>query len=121
MGQCIDFLLALLYSSSSFIRGYRLGRRLLQVLDFRVGSSVRSFLLFFVFIRQFRRLQVHWRECSRVCADCERRGIVDFFEGIKVALFCIGMVFALLAAIYALIRLTSIVIQRYFGGQRTKH
>lgn len=37
-------------------------------------------------------------------------------EGVKVALFVMALVFVLLAAIYALIKLTSAVIGRCFGG-----
>ena len=40
---------------------------------------------------------------------------MDFGEGIKVALFVMSLVFVLLGAIYALIRLTSVVVQRYFA------
>jgi Na+-transporting methylmalonyl-CoA/oxaloacetate decarboxylase gamma subunit len=36
-------------------------------------------------------------------------------EGVKVALFVMSLVFALLAAIYALIKLASAVIRRYFS------
>jgi hypothetical protein len=42
---------------------------------------------------------------------------MGFGEGIKVALFVISLVFALLASIYGLIRLTSAVIQRYFSKE----
>lgn len=41
---------------------------------------------------------------------------MGFGEGVKVALFVISLVFVLLAMIYALIKLTSAVIRRYFGG-----
>ncbi len=41
---------------------------------------------------------------------------MDFFEGIKVALFVISLVFALLGSIYALIKLASAVIRRYFAS-----
>jgi Na+-transporting methylmalonyl-CoA/oxaloacetate decarboxylase gamma subunit len=41
---------------------------------------------------------------------------MGFGEGIKVALFVMTLVFALLAAIYALIKLASAVILRYFSG-----
>ena len=41
--------------------------------------------------------------------------VMDFTEGVLVALFVMSLVFVLLAAIYALIRLSSAVIQRYFG------
>jgi Na+-transporting methylmalonyl-CoA/oxaloacetate decarboxylase gamma subunit len=37
-------------------------------------------------------------------------------EGIMDALFCMSMVFALLAVIYGLIRLTSAVIMRFFNA-----
>lgn len=40
---------------------------------------------------------------------------MDFLEGVKVALFVMSLVFALLAAIYALIKLASAAIQRYFS------
>ncbi|MEA5013111.1 MAG: OadG family protein [Candidatus Limiplasma sp.] len=36
-------------------------------------------------------------------------------EGIKVALFVMGLVFALLSSIYGLIKLASVVIRRYFS------
>ena len=36
-------------------------------------------------------------------------------EGFKVALFVMSLVFVLLAAIYALIKLASAVIRRYFS------
>lgn len=36
-------------------------------------------------------------------------------EGVLVALFVMSLVFALLTSIYALIKLTSAVIRRYFG------
>jgi Na+-transporting methylmalonyl-CoA/oxaloacetate decarboxylase gamma subunit len=51
----------------------------------------------------------------------ERMGTMNFGEGIRVALFCMGMVFALLAAIYALVKLTSAIISRSFSGRRTKN
>jgi len=46
---------------------------------------------------------------------------MNFGEGIRVALFCMGMVFALLAAIYALVKLTSAIISRSLSGRRTKN
>lgn len=45
---------------------------------------------------------------------------MGFSEGIKVATFCISMVFALLAAIYVLVKLTSAVILRIFSGHRIR-
>ena len=39
---------------------------------------------------------------------------MNFLEGVLVALFVMSLVFALLASLYALIRLSSAVIQRYF-------
>lgn len=39
---------------------------------------------------------------------------MDFAEGIKVALFVMSLVFALLGVIYGLVSLTSAVIRRYF-------
>jgi len=39
-----------------------------------------------------------------------------FGEGILVALFVMSLVFVLLASIYALIKLSSAVIQRYFSS-----
>ncbi len=41
-----------------------------------------------------------------------------FAESIKVALFVMCLVFALLASIYALIKLTSLVVGRYFGEKK---
>lgn len=41
---------------------------------------------------------------------------MNFGEGVKVALFVMALVFGLLVAIYALIKLTSAVIRRYFSG-----
>jgi len=38
-------------------------------------------------------------------------------EGVLVALFCMSMVFVLLAAIYGLMKLTSLVIGRFFAGK----
>lgn len=38
-------------------------------------------------------------------------------EDILVALFCMSMVFVLLAAIYGLIKLTSVIITKYFSGK----
>ncbi|NLF26459.1 MAG: OadG family protein [Clostridiales bacterium] len=49
--------------------------------------------------------------------DQERMGKMGFQEGLNVALFCMGMVFVLLASIYALIRLTSAAMARF---QRTE-
>lgn len=45
---------------------------------------------------------------------------MSFGEGIKIALFCVGMVFTLLTTIYVLIKLTSAIIFRYFSGEKTK-
>ena len=39
---------------------------------------------------------------------------MGFLEGVKVALFVMALVFALLSSIYGLIKLASAVIQRYF-------
>ena len=41
---------------------------------------------------------------------------MGFGEGVKVALFVMALVFVLLAAIYGLIKLASVVIRRYSGG-----
>ncbi len=38
---------------------------------------------------------------------------MDFGEGVRVALFVMALVFALLAAIYGLIKLASAVIRRF--------
>jgi hypothetical protein len=40
---------------------------------------------------------------------------MGFGEGVLVSLFVMSLVFVLLAAIYALVKLVSVVIQRYFG------
>ena len=40
---------------------------------------------------------------------------MNFGEGVKVALFVMVLVFALLAVIYGLIKLASAVIRRHFG------
>lgn len=45
---------------------------------------------------------------------------MNWGEGIRIALFCVGMVFGLLTAIYALIKLASAIIMRYFSGQKTE-
>lgn len=45
---------------------------------------------------------------------------MNWGEGIRVALFCVGTVFALLTAIYVLIKLASTIITRCFGGQKSK-
>lgn len=42
---------------------------------------------------------------------------MGFMEGVLVALFVMSLVFVLLAAIYGLVKLSSVVIQRYFGTQ----
>jgi len=39
---------------------------------------------------------------------------MGFGEGVLVSLFVMSLVFVLLAAIYALVKLVSVVIQRYF-------
>ncbi len=41
---------------------------------------------------------------------------MEFGEGVKVALFVMALVFSLLASIYALIKLASVAIRRYFSG-----
>ena len=43
---------------------------------------------------------------------------MEFAESIKVALFVMCLVFALLASIYGLIKLTSLVLGRYFGEKK---
>lgn len=43
-----------------------------------------------------------------------------FGEGIKVALFIMGLVFVLLTLIYALIKLASAVIGHYFSEHKVK-
>jgi Na+-transporting methylmalonyl-CoA/oxaloacetate decarboxylase gamma subunit len=40
---------------------------------------------------------------------------MSFGEGVKVALFVMSLVFSLLATIYALIKLATAVIRRYFN------
>ena len=47
-----------------------------------------------------------------------RKKEMEFAESIKVALFVICLVFALLASIYGLIKLTSLVLGRYFGEKK---
>ncbi len=42
---------------------------------------------------------------------------MNFGEDILVALFCMSMVFVLLASIYGLMKLTSLVIGRFFTGK----
>jgi len=44
----------------------------------------------------------------------ERVSAMDFREGVLVSLFVMALVFALLAAIYALVKLTSAIIRRCF-------
>jgi len=40
---------------------------------------------------------------------------MSFGDGVKVALFVMSLVFAMLASVYALIKLASAVIQRYIS------
>lgn len=47
--------------------------------------------------------------------DKERKKTMSFGDGVKVALFVMSLVFAMLASVYALIKLASAVIQRYIS------
>jgi hypothetical protein len=55
--------------------------------------------------------------CIFICMTNEGRPGMNIGEDVLVALFCMSMVFVLLAAIYGLMKLTSLVIGHFFAGK----